>query len=568
MKTHPEQQGTNSWLALRRDYFTASEAAAVMGDSPYCTRTQLLQQKATGITPEIDARTQARFDAGHATEAAFRPIAERIVGVDFYPVTGSIEIDGLKLLASFDGLSADDSIAFEHKLFSAKLADMCMNMGDVTDPAYYWQLEQQLLISGAERVEFFTSDGTDSKFAQTTYTSQPDRREALIAAWKQFAVDLDAYVPQEYIPAPVAQAVTALPAVAVQVTGSIDVRDNFKVFQTALTDFIDNRLIRDPKTDQDFADLALQIKALENAEAAIKGAEANMLSQVESVDTAKRMMGTLHAMARDNRLMAEKLLDAKKASVKADIVREGRDTYEAHVEALRRETGPWIVLPAPDFATAIKGLRTIDSLRNAVSTALANGKIAANESASRIRAALACIAEEGKDYEFLLSDKLSLIGRPVDDLRVLIRARITEHKAAEQKRLDDERERIRAEEVKKLADAAAATEKQRLADEEVSRVKAANAAAAEAAKLAALSQPKPEEVAQVAPAVASVSPAPTVASPLRSFASASVASSEPSSTVLAFLASRNWPTKAIEQTARATLIEFERFCAQRLKAAA
>ena len=197
MRTHSEIQGTQPWLTLRRDHFTASEAAAVMGDSPYCTRTQLLHQKATGLTPEVDGRTQSRFDAGHAAEAAFRPIAEAKVGVDFYPVTGSIEIDGLKLLASFDGLSADDSIVFEHKLYSQKLADMCLNMGDVTDPAYYWQLEHQLLVSGAEWVEFFTSDGTATKYAHTTYTSKPDRRLALIASWQLFAEDLANYQAQK-----------------------------------------------------------------------------------------------------------------------------------------------------------------------------------------------------------------------------------------------------------------------------------------------------------------------------------------------------------------------------------
>jgi putative phage-type endonuclease len=545
MITHSEIQGTPEWLALRRDYFTASEAPAMMGVSPYCTRTELLYAKKTGITPDVDERTQSRFDAGHAAEAAFRPIAEHIVGVDFYPVTGSIiEIDGLKLLASFDGLSADDSIVFEHKLFSQKLADMCLNMGDVTDPAYYWQLEQQLLVSGAERVEFFTSDGTELVCARTTYTSRPDRRQVLIAAWKQFAKDLEAYVPQEYIPAPVAKAVTALPAVAVQVTGSIDVRDNFKAFQTALTDFIDNRLIRDPKTDQDFADLDLQIKALKDAESAIKAAEGNMLSQVESVDTAKRMMDTLHTMARDNRLMAEKLLEAKKLSVKTDIVNEGRKALLDHVEALNARLGkPYMPPAVADFQGAIKGKRSIDGLREAVNVTLANAKIAASAQADRIELNLKSLRELAKEHAFLFSDTAQLVTTKAnDDLVLLINSRINEHTAKEAARIEAEREKIRAEEAAKLAKAAA-DEAARIAAEEAKR----------ATEAAAVSQPKPEAVPPVPPALVPVatSPAP-----------------EASKTVLAFLNSRQWQTPAAERTARSTLIEFERFCAsEQLRAA-
>lgn len=71
MTVHDVQQGSPEWHALRAQHFCASEAAAMMGVSPYMTRSELLRQKATGIIPEVDAATQRRFDDGHATEAAF-----------------------------------------------------------------------------------------------------------------------------------------------------------------------------------------------------------------------------------------------------------------------------------------------------------------------------------------------------------------------------------------------------------------------------------------------------------------------------------------------------------------
>ena len=278
MKTHNAIQGSPEWLALRRDYFTASEAAAMMGVSPYMTRSDLLKLKATGIAPEVDEHTQARFDDGHATEAAFRPVVEQLIGEDLYPVTGSIEIDGLKLLASFDGLNMSCTVGYEHKRINAELRKLMATDDWMVPDQYVWQLEQQLLVSGASGIWFCASDGTEKDHLKVYYESTPELRAKLIAGWKQFAADLANYVEPEYIPAPVGKAVTSLPAVSVNVSGAIDIRDNFKAFSAALTDFVETRLIREPKTDQDFADLDLQIKALADAEKALKGAEANMLS--------------------------------------------------------------------------------------------------------------------------------------------------------------------------------------------------------------------------------------------------------------------------------------------------
>ena len=122
MITHSVIQGTPEWRALRADYDTASEAQAMMGASPYMTRDELLQQKFTGIVPEVNEHHQALFDRGHAAEAAAREILEAVLGEELYPVTGSIEVDGLSLLASMDGMNLNGNILFEHKLWNEKLA--------------------------------------------------------------------------------------------------------------------------------------------------------------------------------------------------------------------------------------------------------------------------------------------------------------------------------------------------------------------------------------------------------------------------------------------------------------
>ena len=73
-QAHNLQQGSPEWHAFRAEHFGASEAAAMLGLSKYTSRTELLRQKSTGISKEVDANTQAIFDRGHATEALARPI--------------------------------------------------------------------------------------------------------------------------------------------------------------------------------------------------------------------------------------------------------------------------------------------------------------------------------------------------------------------------------------------------------------------------------------------------------------------------------------------------------------
>ena len=73
MKTHNDLiQGSPQWHAHRARHWNASDCPAMLGCSPYETRQQLLHRMHTGITPEVDAGTQRRFDDGHRFEALAR----------------------------------------------------------------------------------------------------------------------------------------------------------------------------------------------------------------------------------------------------------------------------------------------------------------------------------------------------------------------------------------------------------------------------------------------------------------------------------------------------------------
>lgn len=514
METIDLIQGSAEWHVHRATHFNASDAPAMMGCSPYMTRTELLHRMHTGVTPEVDAATQRRFDDGHRFEALARPLAEKIVGEDLYPVTGT---NG-RLSASFDGLTLMEDVAFEHKSLNDQLRTCMCDEGNGYDlpKQYQVQMEHQLMVSGAERVLFMASKWDGDALVEERhcwYASDPALRAQILAGWKQFEADLAVYTPTEVVEKPVAQAVTALPAVSVQVSGEIAVRDNFPAFEVALRDFIENRLIRKPSTDQDFADLDLQIKALKNAEAALDASEAQMLAQVASVDTLKRTKDMLHKLARDNRLMAEKLLAARKEEIKAEIVAEGVGKFREHVAGLNARLGkPYMPTIPADFGGAVKGKRTVDSLREAVGNELTRVKIEASAIADRVDANIRLLRERAKDHAFLFADSQTIVLKAPDDLQTLVSSRIAEHEKQEAARLQAERERIRAEEQARAErEHAAKVEAERREREQVEadRKKAAEDAEAERqaqGAIAAAATPAPAPIQAPAAAPASITP--------------------------------------------------------------
>lgn len=498
MKAHQVQQGTPEWLALRTGYFTASEASAMMGVSKYQTRSDLLKKKSTGIADDIDENTQRLFDRGHATEATARVIAEGIIGQDLYPATVTDDSD--YLLASLDGMTMDDSIIFEHKLLNAEL------VADVKDgkcpERHYWQVVQSLLITGAEKCMFVVSDGTEENFHYCWVTLDPEDAAMLLGGWKQFEQDLKDYQHVDEAPKLVAAVVLDLPAVCVQVTGQLIVTNNFPAYEVALRDFIDNQLIRKPQTDQDFADLDAQIKSLKKAEEALNSEEARAIAQIVSMDEMKRHKDMLLKIARDNRLMAEKLLEAEKVNRRAAIIAEGTQAFADHVAAINADIAP-LSMPVINagFASVVKGLKSMDSAKSKVSTELARVKIEANRIADLIRTNQRSLRELANDHKFLFMDASQLVLKANDDLVAVIKSRIAEHEAAEKAKLDAERERIRAEE---QAKAQAEQEAKALAEtvvrEAQERAQAEASAKAEAERQASIrAQMREQEAAEGMP---------------------------------------------------------------------
>lgn len=432
MKIHNVAQGSAEWLALRAKFRTASEAPAMMGASKYQTRTDLLAAKKTGITPDVTPSQQFIFDKGHATEALARPLTEALIGEELYPIVAT---EG-NLLASMDGATMLGETLFEHKLWNESVVAQ-VKAGDLA-PHYYWQLEQQLLVSGAERVIFVCSDGTPENFVHMEYRPVAGRAAQLIEGWKQFEADLVNFEMADAPSIVVGKAPDELPALRIELTGMVTA-SNLKVFEDSALAVIDT-VKTTLSTDQDFADAKKAVKWCGDVEEAVAVAKKQALSQTQSIDELFSSLDRISAHARETRLKVNKLVQAQELLVKTNIKQKAELALADHIAAINKTLGN-VTLPhvVSDFAGAMKNKRTIASLQDAVDTELARAKIDASQAADSIRLNLTSLAELAVDYAFLFSDVQQLVTKANDDLVTLIKFRISEHQKAEREKADAKR---------------------------------------------------------------------------------------------------------------------------------
>ena len=482
MQTVELQQGTPEWHAFRAAHYTASDAPAMLGISPYKTRNELLREKKLGITPELDAATQARMAKGHEYEAQARSVAEVEMGEELYPVVGVCAAHP-KLAASFDGITMDGCIVWEHKTLNNTIRAAAAN-GEIPEH-HRAQLEQQLLVSGAEAAIFCASNGSDETIS-IRYESDPAMRKRIIDGWAQFDADLQTFdVQAEAAQAVVGRTPENLPALRIEVTGQVTASNlaDFKSHALAVFAGINRNLV----TDQDFADAEQTVKWCGNVEERLQAAKQHALSQTASIDELFCAIDDISAEARRVRLELDKLVKARKEAIRAEIVAAGQKSLQEHVAALNARIGrPLMPAVHADFAAAIKGKRTIDSLRGAVDDTLAQAKIDANAIADRITNNLRAL-DERKEHAGLFPDVGQLVLKQPDDLAAVIAQRIAEHEAREQARRQAEEE----------AKVRAAAEQARRQAEEEAKVRAAAEQARQQAEAAKVAEPAP--VAQTAP---------------------------------------------------------------------
>ena len=427
MIIHELTQGTPEWHAHRAQFFNASDAPAMMGASSYKTRTQLMDEMVSSAMPEVDARTQALFDEGHRCEALARAKLEADLGEDLYPMVGSVG----RLSASFDGLTLDYDINFEHKLLNDRLRD-CETAMDLP-PEYRIQMEQQMMISGATLTKFIASKwdkaGNLLEWLELDYESDLVLRDQIERGWAQFEKDLANHKPMTIVEKPRADAIMQLPALAIQIKGEVTL-SNLPVFKQAAIEFIDN-IKTDLASDEDFANAEANVKFLNEAEKQLDLAKQAALSQTADIDELMRTIDKIQADMRTKRLALDKLVKEKKEKIKADIIEAARTALASHMEALNREIAPVQVLARVDYQNATKGKRTLTSLHDAVNTEVARAKIEADAQALIVRTNLAKYHALTSNEKLLFSDLATIAHQDPEHFALTLASRLAKQKEAE-----------------------------------------------------------------------------------------------------------------------------------------
>ena len=433
MKTLELIQGSPEWHAHRSCHKNASDAPAVLGESTYVTRSQLLQRSFSGVAGEVNSYTQKLFDDGHRFEALARPIAEEIIGEDLYPVTGSLG----ELSASFDGITMAEDIVFEHKTLNNTLKSVMVKGCTGADlPAQYQiQMEQQLYVSGAEKALFmastFNSEDVLVEERHCWYKSDPVLRDKILKAWNQFDKDLANFKPSEPLKKTVtADAIMLLPTLAIQITGEV-VKSNLPAFKSAAIQYI-KEIKTDLKTDEDFANAEATVKFLIKGEKELDLAKNNVISQTITIDEAYKTIDWVKDQMRDKRLLLEKLLIKEKYLIRENMVFKAKEILTDHLNALEGEVHPYrLSVSRADFVTAMKNKRTLSSLQDAVDSELARCKSDYDTLAKEYRDKLNWFNESAIDFAFIFHDMQTLLLKPLEDFQVFVKSRIDNHTSTE-----------------------------------------------------------------------------------------------------------------------------------------
>lgn len=419
---HDLKQGTEAWHQFRLEHFGASEAAAMLGISSNVKRSELLRMKHTGIAKEYSDWFQENvLDHGHAVEAKARPIVEEMIGDDLYPATYSFG----KLSASCDGMTMDEETAFEHKQWNESLAAALRN-GELPDE-YQPQCQQIMMVTGAKRVIFVCSDGTRDNFENLEIRPIKEWQERISYGWQQFERDLAEYVAPEVTPQPVAAPIADLPALTVELVGQVT-SSNLAQWQGVVTERI-KAINTDLKTDQDFADAEETVKFLEKGEKTLELVKSQALSQTATIDELFRAVDNIKAEMRTKRLELGRTVEAKKQSIRTEIEQEGQKAIAEYVATLNERVGGYMPLIKPDLYGRMKGKRSVATLREAMETALANGKAEADRIAGQIEqnidAANHFIEEFG---ETLFYDMKHIVTKEPEAFAAIVKLRVFDHK--------------------------------------------------------------------------------------------------------------------------------------------
>ena len=180
-------QGSPEWLKYRLKMRNASETAAVLGESPFCTPYQLWLQK----TGRSVVATTAAMQHGTDMEPVARAVYEAQTGQVMQPL---VLQDG-PYSASLDGMNLDGDLIVEIKCpYKGRDSALWKEAAGGHVPGHYWlQVQHQLLVSGAALAHFWTFDGKQGLLIPVVRDEAA--MERIKRGWDVFQTNLDCDTP-------------------------------------------------------------------------------------------------------------------------------------------------------------------------------------------------------------------------------------------------------------------------------------------------------------------------------------------------------------------------------------
>ncbi len=180
-------QGSREWLDYRLSMRNASETAAVLGVSPWCTPYQLWLIK----TGRAQTKANAAMQRGTELEPAARAAYEAETGHIMQPLV----LQRGRYSASLDGMTLDGELIVEIKCpYKGQDSELWKQVkaGHVRDH-YAAQVQHQLMVSGARLAHLYVFDGVQGLLRPIEPIEHAVQR--IQNGWDQFQVYLDTDTP-------------------------------------------------------------------------------------------------------------------------------------------------------------------------------------------------------------------------------------------------------------------------------------------------------------------------------------------------------------------------------------
>ncbi|MEN8236152.1 MAG: lambda-exonuclease family protein [Pseudomonadota bacterium] len=160
MKLINLEQGSTQWLNMRQEKITATDAAVIMGISPFCSPYKLWKRKLGLESPQYVTEAMKR---GMRLEDEARKSFEQYTDIQMEPAVIESD-DNPWMMASLDGIDTTKKHQLEIKCPNPKTHEMAKNK---QLPKYYFaQIQHQLAVTGNDWSYYFSYDGKEGALVE------------------------------------------------------------------------------------------------------------------------------------------------------------------------------------------------------------------------------------------------------------------------------------------------------------------------------------------------------------------------------------------------------------------